>query len=233
MTKIAVVETQTAEAKKPFDVDVAMERLEAFVRDFPAPSMFQLADEGFSTPFEQLVACIISIRTMEETSLPVSRQLFAAARKPAEVLALPVAEIERLIHQSTFADRKAAQISEIARIVQEQYGGELPCDDAVMQSFSGVGPKCANLARGIACGHPTIPVDIHVHRVVNRWGYVRTKTPEQTLVALEAVLPERWRPAINRILMPFGKYHCTGVRPKCSTCPVLDMCRQVGVTSHR
>jgi endonuclease-3 len=69
--------------------------------------------------------------------------------------------------------------------------------------------------------------------VVNRWGYVSTKTPEQTLAALAAKLPERWRPAINRILMPFGKYHCTGVRPKCSTCPVLDMCRQVGVTSHR
>ena len=233
MRKTIAAEVHPAESKAPFDVNVAMERLEAFVREFPAPSMFQLADEGFSTPFEQLVACIISIRTLEETSLPVSRQLFAAARTPAEMLALPVAKIERLIHQSTFADRKAAQIREIARVVQEQYGGELPCDDVVMQSFSGVGPKCANLARGIACDHPTIPVDIHVHRVVSRWGYVRTKTPEQTLIALEGVLPMRWRPAINRILMPFGKYHCTGVRPKCSTCPVLDMCRQVGVTSHR
>jgi len=222
-----------AAGKVPFDVDVAMERLQDFVRAFPAPSMFQLAEEGYSSPFEQLVACIISIRTLEETSLPVSRRLFEAARTPEAMRSLSVAEIERLIHQSTFADRKAIQIREIAQSVAERYGGNLPCDDAVMQSFAGVGPKCANLARGIACGHPTIPVDIHVHRVVNRWGYVRTKTPEQTLVALEAVLPERWRPAINRILMPFGKYHCTGVRPKCSTCPVLDMCRQVGVTSHR
>lgn len=220
-------------AKTPFEVDVAMQRLEAFVQAFPAPSMFQLSDEGFSTPFEQLVACIISIRTLEETSLPVSRRLFEAARTPSEMVALTVAEIERLIRPSTFADRKAAQIREIARVVQERFGGELPCDDAVMQSFPGVGPKCANLTRGIACGHPTIPVDIHVHRVVNRWGYVRAKTPEQTLAALEGVLPERWRPGINRILMPFGKYHCTGVRPKCSTCPLLDMCRQVGVTSHR
>jgi endonuclease III len=203
------------------------------VRDFPAPSMFQLAQEGFTSPFEQLVACIISIRTMEETSLPVSRALFAEARTPGEMSTLDVADITRIIHQSTFADRKAEQIREIARIVVEQYGGQLPCDSDVMQSFNGVGPKCANLAIGIACGQPTIPVDIHVHRVVNRWGYMATRTPEQTLVALEAMLPHRWRPAINRILMPFGKYHCTGVRPRCSSCPVLKMCEQVGVTAHR
>jgi endonuclease-3 len=232
MTDPATRETETT-AKAPFEVDVAMEGLQEFVKDFPAPSMFQLANEGYSSPFEQLIACVISIRTMEETSLPVSRQLFAAARTPEAMLSLPSAEIERLIHQSTFADRKAIQIREIARIVVEEYDGRLPCDDAVMQSFAGVGPKCANLALGIACGHATIPVDIHVHRVVNRWGYVRTKTPEQTLAGLEQKLPDRWRPSINRILMPFGKYHCTGVRPMCSTCPVLDMCRQVGVTAHR
>jgi endonuclease III len=219
--------------KTTFDIDVVLEILDDFVRDMPAPSMFQLAQEGYVSPFEQLVACIISIRTMEETSLPVSRALFAAARTPREVIDLGERELERIIHTSTFADRKTSQIRAIAQIVDEQYGGDLPCDAAVMVSFSGVGPKCANLALGIACGQPTIPVDIHVHRVVNRWGYVSAKTPEKTLEALESVLPTRWRPSINRILMPFGKHHCTGVRPKCSTCPVLAMCRQVDVTSHR
>lgn len=220
-------------AKQPFDIDLVMSRIRAFVREMPAPSMFQLRDEGFATPFEQLVACIISIRTLEEVSLPVSRALFAAARTPAEMQALGVPRIEELIHSSTFAERKAAQIAEIARIVVEEYGGELPCDGDVMQSFAGVGPKCANLALGIACGQPTIPVDIHVHRVTNRWGHVRTKTPEQTLAALEAVLPTAYRPEINELLVPFGKFHCTGVRPKCSTCPVYGMCAQVGVKSPR
>jgi endonuclease-3 len=102
-----------------------------------------------------------------------------------------------------------------------------------MQSFAGIGPKCANLALGVACGAPVISVDIHVHRVTNRWGYVATKTPEQSMAALESELPERYRVEINKLLVPFGKHVCTGVRPKCSTCPVLEMCRQVGVTSHR
>lgn len=227
------IEASAAGDKLPFDIDVVMARIREFVKEMPAPSMFQLRDEGYATPFEQLVACIISIRTMEETSLPVSRQLFAVARTPAEMLALHVDRIEGLIHQSTFSERKAEQIKAIARIVVERYGGELPCDAEVMQAFSGVGPKCANLALGIACDQPTIPVDIHVHRVTNRWGYVRAKTPEQTLVELEQKLPMEYRPEINELLVPFGKYHCTGVRPKCSICPVLDMCRQIGVTGRR
>lgn len=102
-----------------------------------------------------------------------------------------------------------------------------------MQSFAGIGPKCANLALGVACGQSLISVDIHVHRVTNRWGYVRTSAPERTMTALQDVLPERYRVEINASLVPFGKHICTGVRPKCSTCPVLDMCQQVGVTSHR
>jgi len=142
-------------------------------------------------------------------------------------------QIDALIRPATFHERKAHQIHAIARRVVEELGGELPCDDALMQSFAGVGPKCAHLALGIACGEPVISVDIHVHRVVNRWGYVQSATPEQTMLALETKLPERYWVPINSLLVPFGKHICTGIRPKCSTCPVLDMCQQVGVTSHR
>ena len=103
----------------------------------------------------------------------------------------------------------------------------------MLLSFAGVGPKCANLVLGVACGTPVISVDIHVHRVTGRWGYVRASTPEKTLVALETTLPQQYWIDINRLLVPFGKHICTGNRPKCSTCPVLDMCRQVGVDEHR
>jgi len=96
-----------------------------------------------------------------------------------------------------------------------------------------VGLKCANLAAGIACGALRVSVDVHVHRVTNRWGYVATKTPEQTSQALEARLPQRYYIEINALLVPFGKHLCTGTAPKCSTCPVLEMCQQVGVTVHR
>jgi len=215
------------------DIHEAMRIVTEAVRDMPKPSMFQLADEGFSTPFEQLIACIISIRTLEETSLPVSRRLFAVARTPEQVAALPIAELEELITPATFPEPKAANIHAIAVRVRDEFGGALPCDGAVMQEFTGVGPKCANLALGIACGQPTIPVDIHVHRVLNRWGYVRTKTPEQTLKALEPKLPMEYRPSINRLLLPFGKYICTGGTPRCLSCPLIDICPKIGVTKAR
>jgi endonuclease-3 len=100
-------------------------------------------------------------------------------------------------------------------------------------SFAGVGPKCANLVLGIACDQPFISVDIHVHRVTNRWGYVKANTPEKTMVALADKLPKKHWVDINRLLVPFGKHICTGNLPKCSTCPVLEMCQQVGVKAHR
>jgi endonuclease-3 len=215
------------------DIHEAMRIVTEAVWDMPKPSMFQLFDEGFSTPFEQLIACIISIRTLEETSLPVSRRLFAVARTPDQVAALPVSELEELITPATFPEPKAANIHAIAVRVRDEFGGALPCDGAVMQEFTGVGPKCANLALGIACGQPTIPVDIHVHRVINRWGYVHTKTPEQTLKALEPKLPMEYRPSINRLLLPFGKYICTGGTPRCLACPLIDICPKIGVAKAR
>jgi endonuclease-3 len=195
--------------------------------------MFDLADQGFTTPFEQLVACMLSIRTRDEVSVKAAPRLFATARSPQALAELPETDIARIIHDVTFAERKAGQIRTIARRVVNEFDGTLPCDDATLLSLPGIGPKCANLVLGIACGQPRISVDIHVHRITNRWGYVSAATPEKTMVELERTLPERYFVEINRLLVPFGKHICTGVSPKCSTCPVLPMCRQVGVTSHR
>jgi len=162
-----------------------------------------------------------------------ARALFQRARTPAELLRLSHAELDGVIRATTFHESKAAQILEIARRVEEEHGGELPCDPETILGFRGVGPKCANLVLGIACGIPRIGVDVHVHRVTNRWGYVNAPTPERTMVELEGRLPRRYWVEINRLLVPFGKHVCTGRLPKCSTCPLLDMCRQVGVTEHR
>jgi endonuclease-3 len=220
-------------AKRPFDIDEAMRRVAEAVKPFAKAALFELADEGFSSPFEQLVACLISVRTFDEVTLPTARRLFAAARTPAEVSRLSVREIDRLIGACTFHEPKAKQIHEIARTVVTRHGGELPCDRDVLLSFRGVGPKCANLVLGIACGQARIGVDVHVHRVTNRWGYVEAPTPEKTTAALEARLPRRYWLEINKLLVPFGKHVCTGRLPRCSTCPVREMCRQVGVARHR
>ena len=219
--------------QKPFDIDRAIEQIRAAVASLPKAAMFELADEGFNSPFEQLVACIISIRTLDEVMLPTARRFFARARTPLEVSQLTPTEIDALIVASSFHERKAQQIHTLAQRIMSDYAGVLPCEADVLLSFEGVGPKCTNLVLGIACGEARIGVDVHVHRVTNRWGYVKTTTPERTMTVLEAKLPRRYWVEINQLLVPFGKHLCTGQRPHCSTCPVLDMCQQIGVESHR
>jgi endonuclease-3 len=217
------------EMKKPFDIDQAIQLISEAVRPYPMAAMFELAKEGFNSAFEQLVACMISIRTYDEVSLPTARRLFARARTPEQMSQLTVTEIAGLINTSTFYERKAGQIHEIANRIMDEYNGSLPCERDVLLSFPGVGPKCANLVLGIACGQSFISVDIHVHRVTNRWGYVKASTPEKTMAALEAKLPQKYWIDINRLLVPFGKHICTGERPHCSSCPLLEMCQQAGV----
>jgi endonuclease-3 len=219
--------------KEPFDIDAVLPRIRETVRGFADAAMFALAAKGHGTLFEQLVACILSIRTLDEVSLPTSLRLLERASTPEAMSRLTPREIEALIRPVTFTEPKARQIHAIAVRTVKEFHGELPCDAEVLQSFKGVGPKCAHLALGIACGHQAISVDIHVHRVTNRWGYVRARTPEQTLKALEERLPRAYWVELNRLLVPFGKHVCTGTQPKCSTCPVLSMCRQVGVLNPR
>ncbi|MGD1857743.1 MAG: endonuclease III domain-containing protein [Leptolyngbyaceae cyanobacterium] len=212
-----------------FEIKTVFDRLRTFMQNYPKAAMFQLADEGYCSAFEQLVSCIISIRTYDETSLPVSRRLFARANTPQAMSELSVEEIETLIKESTFSDRKAIQISELATEIVKVHHGELPCDLDVMSGFRGVGPKCAHLALGIACQQPYVSVDIHVHRVINRWGLVATKTPEKTAQALmDNTLPQTYWIETNQLLMPFGKHICKQ-RPQCDRCPIADQCAKVGV----
>jgi endonuclease-3 len=218
---------------QPFDIDLAMRRIDKSVEPFAKAAMFELAADGFTSAFELLVACILSIRTYDEVMLPTARKLFARARTPRQFAALTSQEIDVIISKCTFHESKAEQIQAIARRVVEEYNGQLPCDEKVLLSFTGVGPKCANLVLGIACHQPKIGVDIHVHRITNRWGYVEAATPEKTMAALNAKLPQKYWVEINRLLVPFGKHICTGVRPHCTNCPVREMCEQVGVSAYR
>jgi endonuclease-3 len=220
-------------SKLPFDINQVIRRVRLAVRPFAKAALFELADEGFNSPFELLIACVISIRTRDEVTVTTARKLFERARTPLEVSRLTAREIDRLIGACTFHERKARQISMIARRVVEEYEGETPCEADALLSFEGVGPKCANLTLGIACDQPRVGVDIHVHRVTNRWGYVRTRSPERTSIALESKLPRPYWVEINSLLVPFGKHICTGSLPRCSECPVLEFCRQVGVERHR
>ena len=219
--------------KTSFDLTTVLERVAEAIRPFPKAAMFELAERGYGTLFEQLVSCIVSIRTLDETTIPVSLRLFAVARTAEDTLRLSREQLSELLDGTTYPGQKIDTILGVARAAVEQYGGQLPADFDQLTALKGVGPKCANLALGVAKGVAAISVDVHVHRVVNRWGYVQEKTPEKTLKALEQEIPQAQWIVINRLLMPFGKHICTGTLPKCSTCPVLEFCEQVGVERWR
>lgn len=218
---------------RPFPIDEVLRRIRQAVRGFPPAMLFELYEEGHRTPYEVLLACLISIRTLDEVSLAVSRRLLARASDPARVARLSLDQLTDFLRGSSFPRQKAAQILALSRKILAESGGELPAEERVLLSLPGVGPKCANLVLGIAGGQARIGVDIHVHRVTNRWGYIHAATPEKSLHELERKLPRKHWVNINRWLVPFGKHICTGARPFCSTCPVNGPCQRIGVGAHR
>ena len=219
--------------KEPFDIDEVFRRLRLAVASFPKAAMFDLRDRGFSSPFEQLVGSLISARTRDETTMEVCLRLFAEARTPETMARLDEGTLARLLRGASFPEPKARDLIELSKRIAEEHDGVVPGTLEGLTAFRGVGPKIAALTLAVGFGRAAIAVDIHVHRIVNRWGYVETTTPEKTSAALALKLPERYWVEINERLVPFGKSVCTGVRPKCSTCTLLSMCRRVGVTSHR
>ncbi len=221
------------DVEEPWDADEAFRRLREAVRERPRAAVFELRDRGFGAPFQVLVASLISARTRDEVTLRVSLRLFAEAPTPGDVLKLEAADLAERIRPATFAETKARDVLEIARRVRDERDGEVPATMEGLTAFRGVGPKIAALTLAVAFGIPIVPVDVHVHRIVNRWGLVATRTPERTMTALEEVLPRRYWIETNELLVPFGKFVCTGTAPRCSTCPLRSMCRRVGVTSSR
>lgn len=221
-------ETHT-DSKRKFPITQMLGKIRKAIQPYPKAMLFELAEQGFDSLFEQIVACMISIRTLDETSLPVSLKLFKKARTPKQMVKLSAGEIAETIRQSTFAFQKAERIKQIALLATK---APLEADFSKLTELPGIGPKCANLVLGIAGHVAAIGVDIHVHRVTNRWGYVQAKTPEKTLEQLSEKLPKKHWVEINELLVPFGKHICTGRLPKCSTCPVLENCEQVGVGKH-
>jgi endonuclease III len=225
---------QDEPAKEPFDIDEVFRRLRRAVAGLPKAAMFDLRDRGFDSPFEQLVGSLISARTRDETTLAACLRLFTKARTPSAIAALDEEALTLLLAGVTFADVKARDIRALSRRIVEEHGGLVPETFEGLTAFRGVGPKIANLTLAVGFGQPAIAVDIHVHRVTNRWGYVATSTPEKTMAALEEKLPREYWVEINERLVPFGKFLCTGgPPPKCSTCPLRSMCRQVGVEKSR
>ncbi|MCK5376579.1 MAG: endonuclease III [Acidobacteria bacterium] len=189
--------------------------------------------ESSRSPYRLLVACIISLRTKDEVTSAASRRLFALADNVDLLADLEEDRIAQAIYPAGFYNTKARQLRQIAAILRDDFGGEVPATEADLLALPGVGRKTANLVLGLGFGKPAICVDTHVHRISNRLGLVRTKTPEQTERALTGVLPrDLWIP-INDLLVTFGQNRCHPISPRCASCVLADLCPRIGVTRSR
>jgi endonuclease-3 len=184
-------------------------------------------------PFRILISTIISLRTRDEVTFAASDRLLARAATPAEMAQLDTEEIARLIYPAGFYRNKARQISEICVILTDQYAGVVPATREELTAFPGVGRKTANLVLGLGFGVPAICVDIHVHRIPNRLGWISTTTPEQSESALMEIVPPRFWIPMNQWLVGFGQRVCTPRGPRCSVCPFSHECPKIGVSSTR
>jgi len=207
-------------------------RLEDFRRSCRVTTLAE-EQETSRSPFRLLVACIISLRTKDEVTAEASRRLFEIAPTPNHLAELEEERIAGAIYPAGFYNTKAAQLKEIGRIIRDDFDDEVPASKVDLLAMRGVGRKTANLVLGLGFGIPAICVDTHVHRISNRLGMVSTKTPEQTERALMEVLPrDLWVP-INDLLVTFGQNRCHPTSPRCTSCPLEDLCPRIGVTRSR
>lgn len=217
---------------KENEIDAAMGILRRATRTMTVPYVTRLARETHD-PFLILVSTILSLRTKDSATEIASEQLFKLARSPEQMVRLPWEEIATAIRTAMFPGVKAQNIVKICRILLDQYGGQVPDDLDQLDALPGVGRKTANLVITLGFNELGICVDTHVHRITNRWGYVKTRTPDETEMALRAKLPQKYWIEINSELVAFGQNVCIALSPKCSTCPLFGYCDRVGVKHSR
>ena len=219
-------------ARSTSDITEIVRRLRRTSRRWTQTALMAVADRS-RDPFQVLVSCIISLRTQDPVTAAASARLFRLARTPRSLRRLPLNAIEQAIYPAAFYRVKAKTLHAICDALVEKHGGKVPDDLQRLLELPGVGRKTANLVITVAYAKPGICVDTHVHRISNRLGIVKTKTPEQTEFALRQVLPRRLWISYNDLLVAFGQNLCRPLSPHCSTCPVRELCRRVGVDRHR
>jgi len=183
--------------------------------------------------FQVLISTMLSLRTKDATTEEAFGRLFAIANSPERILRTPLAEIEKAIFPVGFYRTKARNIKEVAGILVERHGGKVPGDMDALLALPGVGRKTANLVIILSFDGMGICVDTHVHRITNRWGYVSTKSPDETEMRLRQVLPEKYWRVINDYLVPYGQFVCTPIGPFCSRCRLEGYCEKIGVRKSR
>lgn len=210
------------------DLPVVMQRLEQHFQQVKTPivDLIQIQTEE---PFKVLVATILSARTKDETTAQAVARLFSRINCPDDLECLSEEEINKLIYPVGFHRAKAKHLKELPAVLKDLFQGRVPSEIDDLLQLPGVGRKTANLVRAVAFQLPAICVDVHVHRICNRWGYIKTQTPFESEMALRAKLPEAYWLKINSYVVAFGQNLCTPRKPHCPSCPIAEFCQRVGL----
>ncbi|MDI6687885.1 MAG: endonuclease III [Desulfobacterales bacterium] len=215
-----------------FDIDRFIHAIESNYRQWNPPVITFIAQRG-ATPFQILVSTLLSLRTKDEVTAKAAQRLFAQVQTPEQILAIGENKIQKLIYPVGFYTTKAARLVKISRIIIEKHKGKVPDELDALLELPGVGRKTANLVLVEGFQKPAICVDTHVHRISNRIGYVRTKTPDKTEFALRKKLPLKHWIKYNELLVAFGQVICRPISPFCSRCPASRLCTRIGVKTSR
>jgi endonuclease III len=214
-----------------FPISKVLSRVRKSVLGFRTPSVTVIGQKN--DPFAVMVSCIISLRTRDEVTELASACLFRLAKNPAQLIKLSNTKIEKAIYPAAFFRKKTQSLKELCKVLVKNYEGKVPDKLEELLKLKGVGRKTANLTLILGYDKPGICVDIHVHRISNRWGYVKTKSPNQTEIVLRQILPRRFWKGYNDLLVTFGQNICKPISPYCGSCAINDTCPKVGVTKKR
>lgn len=182
--------------------------------------------DTFNDPYLVLISCILSLRTNDRTTYPATLRMLELAKTPHGMKGVKVEDLAKAIYPVGFYENKAKQIIELSRQIDEELGGKVPDEIEELVKFNGVGRKTANLVLSRGFNKPAICVDVHVHRIFNRLGYVKTKNPEETEFALRKKLPVKYWIDINTLMVTHGQNVCKPINPKCSECPIEKYCKK-------
>ena len=205
-----------------------IDKIVSLLKDAKQPqSEFVKLMDSFKNPYLVLIACILSLRTNDKTTYPATLRMLELAKTPKEMKNVSVEDLAKAIYPVGFYENKANQIIELSKTIDEELNGQVPDEIEDLIKFKGVGRKTANLVLSLGFNKPAICVDVHVHRIFNRLGYIKTKTPEETEFALREKLPQKYWIDINTLLVTHGQNVCKPVKPKCSECPIAGYCAKI------
>ena len=205
-----------------------IDKIVSLLKDAKQPqSEFVRLMDSFKNPYLVLIACILSLRTNDKTTYPATLRMLELAKTPKEMKNVSQEKLAKAIYPVGFYENKANQIIELSKTIDEELNGQVPDEIEDLIKFKGVGRKTANLVLSLGFNKPAICVDVHVHRIFNRLGYIKTKTPEETEFALREKLPQKYWIDINTLLVTHGQNVCKPIKPKCSECPIARYCAKI------